>query len=215
MTRLTRRRLLHATGLASGSLFLPSLLGDRRAQAAAATPGRMAILFTQHGPTYETWRMRPQASLPDKDSDWEFSLDTVAEADWSQVLQPLYAYRKNIIVLDGLAMTSAFADNPGTNNHNAGTSHALPTGAKMVRGSGFNGEGRAADRRSIRSLPTRWRYRVGSNRSSIRPRTGLSPCPSFEASNKPTTPNARPPPPSIGCSPRAQFPIRALLRRPI
>jgi len=138
MTSHTRRRLLQAMGLASGTLFLPSLLGDRRAHAAAA-PGRMGIFFTQHGPTYDTWRMR-QPGLADKDQDWEFSLDTVPEAEWSPVLQPLYAYRKNILVLDGMAMTSAFADNPGTNNHNAGTSHAL-TGAKMVRGSGFDGQG--------------------------------------------------------------------------
>jgi len=190
MTRLTRRRLLHATGLASGSLFLPSLLGDRRAQAAAATPGRMAILFTQHGPTYETWRMRPQASLPDKDQDWEFSLDTVAEADWSQVLQPLYAYRKNIIVLDGLAMTSAFADNPGTNNHNAGTSHAL-TGAKMVRGSGFNGEGQGGGP-SVDQVVANV-VAVPGRIKSLFYTTAYKPwCPSFEASNKPTTPECSP-----------------------
>jgi Protein of unknown function (DUF1552) len=187
MTRLNRRRLLQATGLAAGSLFLPSLIGDRRAY--GAVPTRMAILFTQHGPTYDTWRMR-QPGLPDKDMDWEFPLDTVAEADFSPVLQPLYAQRKNILVLDGLAMTSAFADNPGTNNHNAGTSHAL-TGAKMVRGSGFNGEGQGGGP-SVDQVVANV-VAVPGRIKSLFYSTAYKPwCPSFEGSNKPTAPECSP-----------------------
>jgi hypothetical protein len=127
--------LLQATGLASGSLFLPSLIGDRKAYAGPAN--RLVIFYTQHGPTYENWRMR-RPGLPDL-TDWEFPLDSVPEAEWSPVLQPLYKYRSNLLVMDGLAFTSAFADK-GTNNHNAGTSHALAA-AKMIFPAGFNGEG--------------------------------------------------------------------------
>jgi hypothetical protein len=188
----TRRRLLQATGLAAGGLMLPSLLGDRRAHAQAAPP-RLGIFFTQHGPTYDTWRLR-QPNLPDKDQDWEIPLDTLPEAEWSPVLQPLYAQRKNILVLDGLAFTSAFADNPGTNNHNAGTSHAL-TGAKMVRGAGFNAEGQGGGPSVDQVVANA--VAVSGRIKSLYYSTAYKPwAVSFEGSNKPTAPE---------CSPAAAF----------
>jgi hypothetical protein len=134
--RTNRRQLLQALGLGAGSLFLPSLMSDRQAYAGPAN--RLIVYYTQHGPGYENWRMR-RPGLPDHDGDWELALDGVPEAEWSPVLQPLYAHRKDLLVLDGLGLTSAFADK-GTNNHNAGTSHALAA-AKMVIPAGFNGEG--------------------------------------------------------------------------
>lgn len=189
----TRRQLLQATGLAAGSLFLPSLLGDRQAARAATTPGRLGIFFTQHGPTYETWRMR-RPGLPDRDADWEFPLADVPEAEFSAVLQPLYPYRNDILVLDGLAFTSAFADNPGTNNHNAGTSHAL-TGAKMVRGSGFNGEGQGGGPSVDQVVANA--VAVPGRIKSLFYSTAYKPwAPSFIAANQPTP---------AECSPAAAF----------
>src|SRR5687768_15748616 len=68
MNPLSRRQLLNAMGLGSGTLFLPSLMGDKQAYA-QAQPKRLVIFYTQHGPGYENWRMR-RPGLPDKDGDW-------------------------------------------------------------------------------------------------------------------------------------------------
>src|SRR5262245_9837119 len=135
---MNRRRLLHATGLSAGALALPSLLGERGARAIGEAK-RAVFFVTQHGPGYENWNMR-RSGLPDHVADWEIDLVTTPQNEWSTVLTPLYPHRSKVLVLDGLCLMSALADNPGTNNHNAGTSHLL-TGARMVRSAGFNNEG--------------------------------------------------------------------------
>lgn len=180
---MNRRQLLRATGLGTGTLFLPSLLGDRKALA-AAPPRRLVIFYTQHGPVYDRWRMR-RPGLPETDADWEFPLDDPNESSFSETLRPLHPHRKDLLVLDGLAITSAFADHPGTNNHNAGTSHML-TGAKMVRGAGFNAEGQgggpSVDQIIANAVAQPGRIKSLLYSSAYRPW-----CPSFVGSNQPTS----------------------------
>jgi Protein of unknown function (DUF1552) len=123
---LTRRKLLQSTGLAAGTLFLPSLLSGRAA-AQAAPPKRIIVFFTQHGTVYPNWRMRPQGQ---GDSEaFTAELAPLAQPEFSQILQPLHAMRQKLTVLDGLAMASAEADEL-INEHTKGTAHAL-TGARM------------------------------------------------------------------------------------
>jgi hypothetical protein len=129
LLRTNRRQLLAATGLLTGSLFLPSR--RVRAQAAAPSPPRrLVILFTQHGTVYGNWKMRPAGQA---DSD-PFSIDlgAIANTEMSEILRPLHAHREKLLVLDGLSMASAEADEPG-NGHDIGTRHAL-TGALLRNG---------------------------------------------------------------------------------
>ncbi len=146
MKSYTRRDLLNLMGLGTSGLFLPSLLGDRAAQA-ADIPKRFFVYYTPHGPVQQNLTMRPsgpggwnndQSNKTDREMSLSFNLPD-SEAMWSQILKPLFPHRKKTLVLEGLSMTSALLDKP-TNNHNAGTSHAL-TGAKMVIPGGFKQEG--------------------------------------------------------------------------
>ena len=123
---LNRRRLLGATGLLAGSLFLPS----RRAHAQVAPPKRLVLFFTQHGVVPDNWRMRPNG-VPDGVS-FDEDITALAENEFSPVLQPLHAFRDKLLVVDGLSMASAEADLIA-NGHDVGTRHSL-TGKLMVSG---------------------------------------------------------------------------------
>lgn len=146
MNAPSRRHLLNAMGLSASSLFLPSLWGDRRAQA-QSTPKRLLVFYTPHGPVQQRWQMRsgaPQTwgdtrTKPDRNDAFEFSLKDHPEDKWSHSLKPLYPLRNKIVALEGLAMTSALLD-VTTNNHNAGTAHAL-TASRMRYPAGFKMEG--------------------------------------------------------------------------
>lgn len=143
---LARRQLLNAMGLTASSLFLPSLAGRKLARA-ATTPKRLLVFYTPHGPVNQRWQMRPAGphtwsdtkEKPDRSQELSFSLKSQTEDKWSQILKPLYPLRDKLLVVEGLSMASALLD-VNTNNHNAGTSHAL-TGAKMVYPGGFKMEG--------------------------------------------------------------------------
>lgn len=148
-TFLDRRQLLGLLAASGSSLFLPSLWGDRKARAAGGPPARLFVYYTPHGPVQQNTTMRPTgpggwngSSKTDRDQSYAFALPD-DKAAWSQVLSPLYDVRKKLLVLEGLAMTSALAD-VSTNAHNSGTSHAL-TGAKMNYPGGFKREGGGGD----------------------------------------------------------------------
>ncbi len=128
---INRRRLLAASGLLAGSLFLPS----RRARAqSAAPPKRLVVFFTQHGTVYPNWRMRPAGVS--ESADFEFDLASAAESELSPILQPMWGMRQKLCVVDGVSMASAEA-NPIGNNHDIGTRHAL-TG-QLLQGGGAGG----------------------------------------------------------------------------
>ncbi|HEY4223957.1 MAG TPA: DUF1552 domain-containing protein, partial [Myxococcota bacterium] len=132
--RLNRRNLLAASGLLAGSMLLPS----RRARATLAgpppPPKRLVIFFTQHGTVYPNWNMRPAGNTGA--ADFTLDLSSLAESDFSQILQPLYALRDKLLVVDGLSMATAEGDVIG-NNHNIGTRHALT--ASKLRSDGTAG----------------------------------------------------------------------------
>jgi hypothetical protein len=126
MSTLHRRRLLQGAGLASGTLFLPSLIGDRAAYAQG--PARRLVVFdTPHGPVTGRWELRPTGMPATPQAEWELPLGPVAAADFSETLRPLHAIRDDVLILEGLAMTSAIADKQG-NNHGVATGHRM-TGA--------------------------------------------------------------------------------------
>jgi hypothetical protein len=54
----SRRQLLHMMGLTGSGLFLPSIMGDRHALAAADTK-RLFVYYTPHGPVQQRYTMRP------------------------------------------------------------------------------------------------------------------------------------------------------------
>lgn len=146
MKSISRRDLLNYIGLGTSGLFLPSMFGDRAA-CAAEIPKRFFVYYTPHGPVQQNLTMRPNGSSgwsadlsekTDRSGALAFPLPD-SEAAWSAILKPFFPVRKKMLVLEGLSMTSALLDK-STNNHNAGTAHAL-TGAKMVLPGGFKLEG--------------------------------------------------------------------------
>lgn len=122
MRRVSRRALLRGgLGLGLGALCLPSLL-SRAARAAAEEPvRRLLIVMTEHGTVYDRWRMRP-GGLPE-DEDWEVPLGDLAEADFSEILQPLHAHRDRLLVLDGIGNAVGLVT--GHNPHEEGHATAL------------------------------------------------------------------------------------------
>jgi hypothetical protein len=115
-TRIGRRRLLQALGLTAGGLYLPSLMGDKKAYA-AAPPKRLVLFLTEHGPVTGKWQMR-RPGLPETSADWEFPLDDPDPLSFSETLRPLHEFRDDLLIVDGLSMTSAYADPAfGGNGH--------------------------------------------------------------------------------------------------
>lgn len=104
-----RRLFLQACGLGASSLFLPSLL-PRAAAGQDGPPLRILFFFAEHGTFYPNWRMRLPNSPESEQAEYEFDLKNLAEAEFSEILRPLYPFRNEMIVLDGLALLSAMAD---------------------------------------------------------------------------------------------------------
>jgi hypothetical protein len=118
----SRRRFLEAAGLASGTLFLPSLIGDRAAYA-QTMPKRLVVFYTEHGPVTGKWELRPTGLAATPEAEWEQPLAALAQTDFSETLRPLYANRGDLLMLEGLALTSAIADKQGNNHGVAGAHH--------------------------------------------------------------------------------------------
>ncbi len=141
MDKLTRRQLVNAMGLGAGTLFLPSLLGDKKAEAQG--PPRRLMLFhaAPHGPIHGNWRMR-RPGLPDQAADWEFPLDDPDPMSFSETLRELHEFRQDLLVLEGLSYASTYADTLNANTHIQSACHSytnvLTRAAKMT-GQGPNG----------------------------------------------------------------------------
>lgn len=118
---LGRRRLLQGAGIVSGSMFLPSLMGDKVAYA-QTMPKRLVVFYTEHGPVTGRWELRPAGMPATPTDEWELPLGPLAQAGFSETLSPLYANRNDLLILEGLAMTSAIADKQG-NNHGVASLH--------------------------------------------------------------------------------------------
>jgi hypothetical protein len=142
VVKLRRRALLGGLGLGLGALSLPSLL-PRGARAGSDAPvRRLLIVMTEHGAVYERWRLRP-GGLPD-DKDWELPLAGLAEAEFSEILRPLYGWRDRLLVLDGIASATGLLS--GLNQHEVGHATALTgTLALEVQGSLARPQGPSID----------------------------------------------------------------------
>ncbi len=116
---MNRRQFLTALGLASGSLFLPSLGGGDAN--AAVPPRRFIVFYTQNGCWYDGWKMR-RPGLGDDDR-WTFDLAGADASEFSAQLGALHPWRDRLAIVDGLAMVSAEADVAGILRHEIG--HAL------------------------------------------------------------------------------------------
>lgn len=122
---MKRRDFLQALGLSAGSLSLRSI--------AKANPNpnikRFVVFYTQHGTCYDGWKMRP--SSYSNDMRWSSSL---LNMPCSPALSPLIPYFDRSIVLDGLGLVSAEADQTGL-QHEKGQVHSL-TGSNIRLASG-------------------------------------------------------------------------------
>jgi hypothetical protein len=114
-------------------------------------PTRIVFFLTPHGHTPLGWNM-PIPNGP-TDAFAERSLLPLAPADFSPILQPLYAFRDRLLVVEGLAHTSALEDiaevmksSGDLNNHSVGVANVL-TGrrALQISGSPCTGGGRSID----------------------------------------------------------------------
>ncbi|MEC8049901.1 MAG: DUF1552 domain-containing protein [Myxococcota bacterium] len=132
-TGFNRRQFLSAMGVAGGSLFLPSLLGRNNAWGNTGNPPkRFVVMSTQHGTWYDGWKMR-WPGLPEG-SHWTKDLRNVAAAEFSAGLRPLHSFREQLMVVDGLALVSAEADQSGL-RHELAYVHALTGGnCELVSG---------------------------------------------------------------------------------
>lgn len=130
---IERRRFLAAMGLASGSLFLPSL--TRRASGApSGPPRRLIVIVSQHGGWMPTWAMNPAGNPID--AVWQQDLSGLTEAEFSPSLLPLHPWRDRMIAVEGLSMVSGDIDPAGVLRHEIGQIHTL-TGDEVQMVSGL------------------------------------------------------------------------------
>lgn len=121
-----RRKFLQYTGLGAGSLLLPSLLWKKGAKAGPVpgAPPRIIFCFAEHGVVRERWQM-PRGN-PDT-GRWDYDLNAVPNAEFSEALSPLAPFKDNLTVIDGLSIATGIGD-PYGDGHAKGWNAAL-TGA--------------------------------------------------------------------------------------
>ncbi len=130
---INRRRFLTAMGLASGSLFLPSL--TRFAQSAGGEPPRrLIIVMSQHGGWMPTWAMNPAGNPAN--ALWEQDLNAMSANEFSPSLAPLHPWRDRMVAIEGLSMVSGDIDPAGVLRHEIGQIHTL-TGNEVEMVSGL------------------------------------------------------------------------------
>jgi hypothetical protein len=135
--RPRRRQLLQALGLGAVASIL-----DQRLVARAGPPtypSRLVLYVQPHGHIPNAWNM-PLPGAPSATQYAETSLVPLQQADFSPTLQPLYAYRDRLLVVEALSHTAALADiaavqQAGTgdlNNHQIGVADVL-TGTRALQ----------------------------------------------------------------------------------
>lgn len=124
---LSRRRLLRgAAGLGLALPWLAAMEGKTRA-ARRPPPRRFVVFFTANGTIREKW-------LP-FGGETDFRFTNPDRPDELRILAPLESWKKQLVVLDGLAAkTRNFG--PGANGHDKGMGHMLTCAELRVGPSG-------------------------------------------------------------------------------
>lgn len=138
MTSFNRRQMLKALGLAGLVGHLKPGLGRA---APPSFPTRVVFFVQPHGQVPVGWNMPVEGPT---DAYAERSLEALKPEDFSDVLRPLYPFRKKLLAIEGLAHTSVLFDlkeryrtNSGDgNNHNIAVAGIL-TCALAAQHSGF------------------------------------------------------------------------------
>lgn len=147
----SRRSLLAALGLGTGSLFLPSL-----SRGQDGPPKRFLLMFSSQGSCPQTWRANP-AGHPEG-SDWWEDWTTWAPEDFSESLRPLAPYAAQCSAVSGLGLVSCAVDGSGF-QHERSVAHG-PTGANTVWVGGVPYTGAATiDQRIARDIARTDRFR--------------------------------------------------------
>ncbi len=165
--KLQRRHLLQTLGL--GALTGLGFRSPLSHADGVTPPLRIVFFVTPHGHVPRGWKM-PMPGQP-TEAFAELALVGVPSADFSPVLQPLHPYRDRLLVVEGLARTSALHDiaeitRTGTgdlNNHSIGVAHVLTGGIALQRaGSPCTGGMRSIDQElAVRTIaPGRFGSRV-------------------------------------------------------
>ena len=135
---MNRRQLLKALGLAG---LAAQLTPGRSAAAPASYPTRVVFFVQPHGQVPAGWNMPFDGPT---DAVAERALEGLAPEDFSDVLRPLYPFRKKLLAIEGLAHTSVLADlmeryrtgSGDGNNHNLAVAGLL-TAAPAAQHPGF------------------------------------------------------------------------------
>lgn len=149
MRGIDRRQFLRALGLAGAASLYPSLAWHRGVAQPPPVPKRVVFFITPHGHVARNWRMAPPSGPTD--GAYELDLRERPEAEWSQTLAPLHAYRNKLLVLDNLSHSTTMADiylaarsGGDANAHHVGQAHLL-TCAWSIQGGGVRGGARSVD----------------------------------------------------------------------
>jgi len=112
--RFSRRSALQLLGMSAAASALPRL-GRARAQA-ASIPKRIVFFYTNHGSHRPAWLPVGVGS----------AAPTETAFDFGEIMQPLKAYKKDILILDGLDMLSSDVQTgPAANAHIRGHCHSM------------------------------------------------------------------------------------------
>ena len=117
---IQRRNLLKALGLLGPAYYASRPARHARA-ASPAIPTRILFFYTSHGTLLRQWIKPPSGA----------SVATETSYDFGPILQPLSAFKKKMLILEGLDMVSQYVDPISPDQgHIGGQTHALSANSR-------------------------------------------------------------------------------------
>ncbi|HKP62332.1 MAG TPA: DUF1552 domain-containing protein [Polyangiales bacterium] len=116
--KLSRRSALRMLGMAGAASMFPGGLGLSRAlaQSTSNIPKRILFFYTNHGTHRPAWVPKGVGGAAVSETSW----------DLNEILVPLAAYKKDLLILDGLDMLSSDVQSgPAKNAHIRGHCHSM------------------------------------------------------------------------------------------
>jgi hypothetical protein len=141
---MNRRHFIQSLGLTGAGLGLGTGLGAIARAAEGDAPKRLLVISHCHGWPYDYWKMRPGGL--GESTPWELDLGSLAQGEVSQVLAPLYDFRRRMIHMDGLSLATAELDVDG-NRHDTGWVHAWTGDNADFSGTTTGAMGQSLDQR--------------------------------------------------------------------